>query len=51
MRRFIANFARDTPGQDLIEYALLAGFISLASVTMILNVGNGVGAIWHEVDT
>ena len=37
-------------GQDLIEYSLLAGLISLAAVTMILNVGNGVNGVWTGVD-
>ena len=51
MRRFIITFADDTRGQDLIEYALLAGFISLAAVTMIINVGNGVNGVWGGVET
>ena len=51
MRRFIFAFGSDTRGQDLIEYALLAGFISLAAVTMIINVGTGVNGVWGNVDT
>ena len=51
MRRFIIALANDTSGQDLIEYALLAGFLSLAAVTAILNVGTGVNGIWGGVDT
>ena len=35
MKRFLV----DDGGQDLIEYALLAGLISLMAVTAILNVG------------
>jgi len=50
MRRFIIAFVDDTRGQDLIEYALLAGFISLAAVTMIINVGTGVNGVWGGVD-
>ena len=41
----------DDRGQDLIEYALLAGFISLASVTTVLNVGSGVAAIYDDLET
>ena len=32
MKKLFAQFIRDDQGQDLIEYALLAGFISLAAV-------------------
>ena len=32
MKRFAIRLMNDECGQDLIEYALLAGFISLASV-------------------
>ena len=30
MREFLLRLAREDEGQDLIEYALLAGFIALA---------------------
>ena len=51
MRRLLLALATDTRGQDLIEYALLAGLISLAATTMILNVGNGVNDVWGGVDS
>ena len=41
----------DDEGQDLIEYALLAGLISLVAVTAILNVGTGVNGVWSGVDS
>ena len=40
----------DERGQDLIEYALLAGLISLVAVTAVLNVGSGVNGVWGGVD-
>ncbi len=46
MKRFLV----DDGGQDLIEYALLAGLISLMAVTAILNVGTGVNDVWTGVD-
>ena len=51
MRRLLLTLATDTRGQDLIEYALLAGLISLAATTMVLNVGNGVNGVWGGVDS
>ncbi len=49
--RTVQNFFNDDSGQDLIEYALLAGFISLVAVLAITSVGEGVNAVYGQVDT
>ena len=49
VRHFIYQFVRDDEGQDLIEYALLAGFISLVAVVAITNVGTGVNTVYGNV--
>lgn len=41
---------RDDSGQDLIEYALLAGFISLVAVTAITSIGSGVLQTYEAID-
>lgn len=46
MRRLFAQAFRDDSGQDLIEYALLAGFISVVAVTAITNLGLGVNVLF-----
>ncbi len=51
MREFLLRLAREDEGQDLIEYALLAGFIALASVAMITNIGEGVNDVYTSVNT
>ena len=51
MKSLVNRLICETEGQDLIEYALLAGFISLASVLAITNVGVGVNGVWGSVDT
>ena len=51
MREFLLRLAREDEGQDLIEYALLAGFIALASVAMITNIGSGVNDVYTAVNT
>ena len=51
MRRLLITLVSDTGGQDLIEYALLAGLISLMAVTAVINVGGGVEVVWGGVDT
>ena len=43
------RFIRDDTGQDLIEYALLAGFISFAAVGMITSVGTGLNSAYEDV--
>lgn len=39
MMRLLARFAREESGQDLIEYAMLAAFISLVATLFVTNVG------------
>lgn len=50
MRQLLVRLMRDDGGQDLIEYALLAGFISLVAVVAITNVGTGVNAVYGNVE-
>jgi len=39
MKNLIARFVRDDQGQDLVEYALLLGLITVAAVTAVTNLG------------
>ena len=50
MKNLFNRFMREDHGQDLIEYALLAGFISLVAVVAITNVGTGVNAVYNNID-
>ena len=47
MRRFVARALRDEDGQDLVEYAMLAAFISLVAVASITGIGAQVNN-WYE---
>ena len=49
MRRVLTSLIVDSRGQDLIEYALLASFISLIAITAILNVGTALNGVWGDV--
>jgi pilus assembly protein Flp/PilA len=51
MTKLFSRFLRDDRGQDLIEYALLAGFISLVAVVAITNVGSGVNTVYENINT
>jgi pilus assembly protein Flp/PilA len=54
MVNVIARFRallRDDKGQDLIEYALLAGLIALVAVAGITSAGGEVDGIWDNIVT
>jgi pilus assembly protein Flp/PilA len=41
---------KDTKGQDLIEYALMAGFVAVAAGAIMPNVATQVGTIFSKVN-
>ena len=47
----LLSLVRDDGGQDLIEYALLAGFVSLIVVAVVTNLGATVNEIYGGIDT
>jgi len=47
MNETVSRFFRDETGQDLIEYALLATFISLAATVAITTVGTAVNTFYQ----
>ena len=49
MKNLFNRFVREEQGQDLIEYALLAGLISLASVIAITAVGTALKGKFTQV--
>jgi pilus assembly protein Flp/PilA len=51
MHQTIARLIREDEGQDLIEYALLAGFISLVAIAAVTLVGEGVNNVFGGVKT
>ena len=50
MKELFKRFVREEKGQDLIEYALLAGFISLVAVAAITSVGQGVNGVYNNIN-
>jgi pilus assembly protein Flp/PilA len=51
MRNAIAAFVRDTQGQDLIEYALLATLIALGCITTMTFLGTSISARFTDLGT
>ncbi len=46
---YFSRFVREEEGQDLVEYALLLGLISLVAVAAITATGTSVNAIWLAI--
>lgn len=47
--RYIARFIREDEGQDMVEYALLAAFISIVAIVVIRAIGPLVNTIYTNV--
>ncbi len=42
---------KDTRGQDLIEYALMAGFVAVAAGAIVPQVANNISIIFSKVNS
>ena len=51
MKNLIQRFIREQEGQDIIEYALLAAFISIVAITAIIAIGSDVNTYFGNVDS
>ena len=45
----LRGILRDTKGQDLIEYALMAGFVAVAAGAIMPNVAGSISSIFSKV--
>jgi len=46
-----ARILRDKRGQDLIEYALMAGFVAVAAGAIMPGVANSISTIFSEISS
>lgn len=55
MNNYLMNLVwklrRDTRGQDLIEYALMAGFVAVAAGAIMPNVSSSISTIFSKIDS
>ena len=51
MKNLFNRYVREEQGQDLIEYALLAAFVSLAVIASIDAVGVSLGTTYESFAT
>jgi Flp pilus assembly pilin Flp len=49
--RNLRRFFRDEQGQDMVEYALLAAFISIVAIATLRAIGPLVNAIYVRIQT
>ena len=45
----ILKLARDERGQDMVEYALLAGFIAVAAGAILPGISDGISVIFSKM--
>ncbi len=50
MKQFFAKLVKEESGQDMVEYALLAAFISIVAIVTIRNIGPLVDAVYTNVE-
>ena len=48
---FVLRVARDEAAQDLVEYALLVGFIAVAAGAFLPNVAEGISTIFSKMSS
>jgi Flp pilus assembly pilin Flp len=47
----LARIWRDEQGQDLIEYALMAGFVAVAAGAIMPNVASSISTIFSQISS
>ena len=45
----LRSLARDTRGQDLVEYALLAGFVAVAAGALLPGISTSISTIFSRM--
>jgi Flp pilus assembly pilin Flp len=51
MKHLFVRFVREEAGQDIIEYSLLAAFISISGYLILQSIGSSVNTIYTTVQT
>ena len=49
MRNYFKKFWDDTQGQDLVEYALMAGMVAVAAVAAMPQLSSTVGNVFTKI--
>ncbi len=49
--KFLFRLIRDHKGQDMVEYALLAGFVAVSAGALLPGVSDSVSTIFSRLDS
>jgi Flp pilus assembly pilin Flp len=51
LARLCCTFGREEEGQDLVEYSMLLGFITLSAIALMSHAGTSVKTLWVTINT
>lgn len=51
MKQLLWAFCKGDQGQDLIEYALMAGFVAVAAGALMPNVASSLSTVFSEIQS
>ena len=46
MKRVLISLLREEHGQDMVEYALILGFVAIAAAAILTTTGTNLSKIW-----
>ena len=51
MKVALTRFCKDDQAQDLIEYALMAGFVAVAAGALMPNVSSSISTVFSKIQS
>lgn len=51
MKHLFVGFVKEDQGQDLIEYALMAGFVAVAAGAVLPNVSRSISTVFSKIQS
>ena len=51
MKHLLATFWKEDQAQDLIEYALMAGFVAVAAGALMPNVSSSISTVFSKIQS
>ncbi len=49
LKQLFVRFVQDTKGQDMVEYALLAGFVAVAAGAILPGISGSISTIFSKM--
>ena len=51
MTQYLYSFLKEEDGQDLIEYALMAGFVAVSAGALLPSIATSISSIFSQVSS